>query len=203
MNGFAAVAGSYRDSTVSTQFAAALQPINTIGLEQTCYPGGELGDDTVLAGNHLWHIKTYFTHQNAEISEVIACLVVQLSGFEQRLGWNTAHVETGAAERRFVLLIDPLLDARCLQSQLGSTNSGHVARRATADYNHFVRVRHQPFRASWTRIILTEERLKGSVGSGQSLMPSTAQTLSTNLTVARTTSDSPITSSSRRLTTSR
>ena len=61
--------------------------------------------------------------------EVVAGLLEQVRGLQQRLGRDAADVEAGAAQRRV------LLDDRHLQAELGGADRRHIAAGAGADHD--------------------------------------------------------------------
>ena len=65
-------------------------------------------------------------------------LVIQLGGFEQRLGRNAAGVGAGAAEHGAAVLVLPLVDAGHLELVLRRADGGGISSRTAADDDHIV-----------------------------------------------------------------
>ena len=59
-------------------------------------------------------------------------LFIEIATFQQRLGGDTAHVQTGAAEGFCHF------HAGGFQAQLGAAERRHIAAGAAADDNHFI-----------------------------------------------------------------
>ena len=69
---------------------------------------------------------------DAVLAEAVADLLEQVRGVQQRLGWDAADIEAGAAQSA------ALLDAGDLQAELGRLDRRDVAARATADHHQIV-----------------------------------------------------------------
>jgi len=97
---------------------------------------GAVGLETLLgAALRLYHngeIELGRRHLNAHAGEAVPRLVEQLGGMQQRLGWDAANVETGAAVR------GAFLHHGHLEAELGRTNGAHIATRAGADHDQVV-----------------------------------------------------------------
>ena len=75
-------------------------------------------------------------------AEFVLGLVIQLAGFEQRLGGDAAGIRAGAAEHGRAVLVLPLVDAGHLELVLRRANGRGITRRTAADDDHVVFVAH-------------------------------------------------------------
>ena len=72
--------------------------IYLVFLHQKLNPIYVLGDHLVFTGNHLRKVDCKALHVDAMRSKSMGRIVVVLRGVQQGLGWNTAHIQAGAAK---------------------------------------------------------------------------------------------------------
>ena len=68
-----------------------------------------------------------------------------MGGIEQGLGGYAAPVQTGAAEYRFIVFIDQLVNTGSLKAQLRTANRRVITRRAGANNDYVVGITHLQF----------------------------------------------------------
>ena len=86
-----------------------------------------------LALLHRRHVEAELAHLDAVRAELGLRPVIELGGFEQRLGRDAAGVEAGAAEGVAAVEILPFVDARGLELVLGRADRAGVAGRTGTD----------------------------------------------------------------------
>ena len=105
----------------------ALEPGDLVLLEQELNALGHLGDDGVLATDHLGHIDAGALDRNAMHIGMVGDLLELFARGQQGLRRNTADVQAGATQDGLTGRVDPLLDAGSGESQLCCANGGDVA----------------------------------------------------------------------------
>jgi hypothetical protein len=141
----------------------ALHPIDTSGLEKLLDTLRQLAHNALLALLHALQIQRNAVDIDTVIVQIALRLHETLRGFQQRLGRYAPGVETGTAERRFTLGVDPGIDTGGLQTQLRTAQCGHVAGRARPDDNDIIAITHgthtpSRIRAGSSRISFTATR---------------------------------------------
>ena len=103
------------------------QTRHLIFLKQKIDALGQVADDAVLARQHGGQVKFGRGYFDAVPSQTVPGLFEQMRRLQQRLGRNTADIETRAAQGFAAVY------ARGFQTQLRGANCGHVATRPRTD----------------------------------------------------------------------
>ena len=106
----------------------AVDLLDLVHLQQAGHAAGQLGGDVVLVLDDLGEVDLHTLDLDADLSALVADVLHQLSGVQQALGGDAAHVQAGTAQ---VLLLD---DGN-LGAQLRGADGGHIAAGAAADNN--------------------------------------------------------------------
>src|SRR4029077_12021384 len=106
--------------------------------------------DLVFALLHLRKIDTCVFDDNAVLPGFLFCEHEMIARSEQRLAWDAANIETGAAQ------IFVFFENGRLQSELAGTNRGDVAARSGANDNDvkFFHMVFLSFRPKWRNLLL-------------------------------------------------
>ena len=124
------------------EFAAAFQARDAVGLEQQFHAAGELLADLVLAALHGAQVELGVLGGDAVRRELMLGAMEQFGGLQQRLGGNTAGIQTGTAERGAVITIHPFVDADRGKTQLRCAYGCRIAGRAATDHDDVVGITH-------------------------------------------------------------
>src|SRR5690554_3144065 len=76
------------------------------------------------------------------LSKAVLRFVIAPAGIKQSLGWNTADVQTGAAQCRLTLFINVFFNTGDFHTLLGTANCSDITARPAADYDNIVLFRH-------------------------------------------------------------
>ena len=115
---------SDRDRARLLDAAGALERGDLVLAEQEGDALGRRFDHLALALHELGEVERRRRHLDAVHGEIVARLLEQVRGLQQRLGRDAADIEAGAAEGR------ALLDHRHLDAELGRRGSPRHSRRA-------------------------------------------------------------------------
>ena len=106
-------------------------PLDFVLLHQTFDAFGVLGHDLVLAVLHQRQVEARIFAVDALFRRVLE-VVPNIRAMKQRLGGDTAYMQTGAAEFRV------LFDDRGLEAVLAGTNCRRVPARSATDDDEVV-----------------------------------------------------------------
>jgi len=87
---------------------------------------GQSTYDLVLARDHGRDVHAHIAGGNAVFFQFLLAAMEVLGRFQQRLGGDAAHVETGAAERGFAFRAHAAVDARDAHTELRGPDCGYV-----------------------------------------------------------------------------
>src|SRR5690606_30575758 len=99
----------------------ALKRLDLVLLEQERDTLHVAVDTSVLEFQHARQIKLRLADLDAHLRECVRGFLETLGREQQRLGWNAADIETGAAKGR------PLLDNGHLHAELGGADRADIA----------------------------------------------------------------------------
>ena len=106
----------------------AVHLLDLVQLQKAGHAVGQLLADGVLVGDDLGKVDGYPLHLHTNILALRPDLLHQLSGVQQALGGDAAHVQAGAAQ---ILLFDN----GHVSAQLCGTDGRHISAGAAADNN--------------------------------------------------------------------
>ena len=120
---------SDRDRARLVDAAGALERGDLVLPEQEGDALGRRVDHLALALHELGEVELRRADLDAVHGEIVARLLEQVRGLQQRLGRDAADIEAGAAEGR------ALLDHRHLHAELGGADRRHIAAGTGADHD--------------------------------------------------------------------
>ena len=146
------------DLAVAQQLAGAEQAGDLVGREQLLDAAGEAPGNRGLARLHLGQVQRDTGEIHAVVGELMLGAMIDLGGFQQRLGGDAARVEAGATEGRGVVAIQPGVDASGLEPQLRGADRAGITGGAAANDNDVVLLFAHEMGSSLIRRILAAIR---------------------------------------------
>ena len=113
--------------------ARSMEKLHLVFLEQVDDASVVLFDHLVLAGDHGGNIHLERAGADAVLGKMHVRVLEVFGALQQGLGWNAAHIGTGAAWSRPALRVAPVVDASHFLAQLRCTDGRDVAAGAGAN----------------------------------------------------------------------
>src|SRR5690554_4448551 len=140
--GFTVFVG-YLNLATGQQFAVAMNRCDTIGLEQATDATGQLFNDTRLTLHHFGNVDFNAFCHNTHGLVIVTGFLKFVSNFQQCLGWDAAHVQTGTAQHLALTVFRcPGFDTGSLQTQLSRFDSRNISTGASTNDNNVVLIGH-------------------------------------------------------------
>ena len=113
--------------------ARSMEKLHLVFLEQVDDASVVLFDHLVLAGDHGGNIHLERAGADAVLGKMLVRVLEVFGALQQGLGWNAAHIGTGAAWSRPALRVAPVVDASHFLAQLRGADGRDVAAGAGAN----------------------------------------------------------------------
>src|SRR5690554_3254711 len=125
------------------QLAVAVDRRYAVGFEQAGDTASQVLNNAIFAFHHPGNVDAHVFGLNAEAFKVVAGFLKFVRYFEQRLGRDTTHVQTGTTKYlAFAVFAGPGLDTRSFQTQLSGFNGSNVPTGACTNDNNVELIGH-------------------------------------------------------------